>query len=53
MYKFRFAIDATNIFNEIGLTERDPRSNNLAEQRIIIVRPIMGAAIRASVAINF
>lgn len=51
--KFRFAVDATNIFNEIGLTEGDPRSNNLVGQGIIMARPIMGAAVRASVAITF
>ncbi len=51
--KIRFGVDATNIFNEIGLTEGDPRSNNLSSRGIIMARPIMGAAVRFSVALDF
>lgn len=49
----RFAIDATNIFNTIGITEGDPRSRTLSGEDIIMARPIMGAAARASITLNF
>jgi len=53
--KVRFAIDGTNIFNVIGLTEGDPRSPSVqqAGNTVIMARPIMGAAARASITLDF
>lgn len=51
--KIRFAVDGTNIFNTIGITEGDPRSQNTAGTNIRMARPIMGAAARASVTLDF
>jgi len=50
--KIRFGVDATNIFNTIGLTEGDPRSTP-GTGNIIMARPIMGAAARASITLDF
>ena len=51
--KIRFAIDATNIFNTIGITEGDPRSGSPTGDGIIMARSIMGATARASVSFDF
>lgn len=50
--KIRFAVDGTNIFNTIGITEGDPRSQ-MAAGNIRMARPIMGAAARASITLDF
>ncbi|WP_426479878.1 TonB-dependent receptor [Chryseobacterium sp. CBSDS_008] len=50
--KIRFAVDGTNIFNTIGITEGDPRSQTTAGN-IRMARPIMGAAARASITLDF
>jgi outer membrane receptor protein involved in Fe transport len=49
----RFAIDGTNLFNTIGLTEGDPRQTNANTSDVFMARPILGRTFRASVAINF
>lgn len=49
----RFAIDGTNIFNTIGITEGDPRAGSPSGEGIIMARPIMGAAARASITLDF
>ncbi|KQX08798.1 TonB-dependent receptor [Flavobacterium sp. Root420] len=49
----RFAVDASNLFNEIGLTEGDPRQTTAAASDVFMARPILGRAFRFSVAINF
>ncbi|GEP49619.1 TonB-dependent receptor [Flavobacterium noncentrifugens] len=49
----RFAVDGSNLFNEIGLTEGDPRSTGSSSSDVFMARPILGRAIRASVAISF
>ncbi|CAA7390896.1 TonB-dependent receptor [Chryseobacterium fistulae] len=51
--KIRFAIDGTNIFNTIGITEGDPRAGSPTDDGIIMARPIMGAAARASITLDF
>ncbi|SEM14999.1 Outer membrane receptor proteins, mostly Fe transport [Chryseobacterium taichungense] len=53
--KIRFAVDGTNIFNTIGITEGDPRSPSIqaAGSTIIMARPIMGAAVRGSITLDF
>lgn len=51
--KIRFAVDGTNIFNTIGITEGDPRSGSPSGDGIIMARPIMGAAARASITLDF
>ncbi|MBT2623118.1 TonB-dependent receptor [Chryseobacterium sp. ISL-6] len=51
--KIRFAIDGTNIFNTIGITEGDPRSPLTGAGDIRMARPIMGAAVRGSVSFDF
>ncbi|WP_326985001.1 TonB-dependent receptor [Chryseobacterium sp. MYb264] len=51
--KIRFAIDGTNIFNTIGITEGDPRSPLTGTGDIRMARPIMGAAARASITLDF
>lgn len=54
--KIRFAVDGTNIFNTIGITEGDPRSPSVqqaAGSTMIMARPIMGAAVRASITLDF
>lgn len=51
--KIRFAVDGTNIFNTIGITEGDPRSQTAAGTNIRMARPIMGAAARASITLDF
>ena len=49
----RFAVDGTNIFNTIGITEGDPRAGSPSGDGIIMARPIMGAAARASITLDF
>lgn len=51
--KIRFAVDGTNIFNTIGITEGDPRAGSPSGDGIIMARPIMGAAVRASITLDF
>lgn len=51
--KIRFAVDGTNIFNTIGITEGDPRSQAVSGSDIRMARPIMGAAARASITLDF
>ncbi|PQA95651.1 TonB-dependent receptor [Chryseobacterium shigense] len=51
--KIRFAVDGTNIFNTIGITEGDPRSQITPGTNIRMARPIMGAAARASITLDF
>ncbi|SHE57630.1 TonB-dependent receptor [Chryseobacterium takakiae] len=53
--KVRFAVDGTNIFNVIGITEGDPRSPSVQQSgsTVIMARPIMGAAARASITLDF
>lgn len=51
--KIRFALDGTNIFNTIGITEGDPRAGSPSGEGIIMARPIMGAAARASITLDF
>ena len=51
--KIRFAIDGTNIFNTIGITEGDPRAGSPTGDGIIMARPIMGAAVRGSITLDF
>lgn len=51
--KIRFAVDGTNIFNTIGITEGDPRSQMDSGTNIRMARPIMGAAARASITLDF
>ncbi|MGE8554913.1 MAG: TonB-dependent receptor [Chryseobacterium jejuense] len=51
--KIRFAVDGTNIFNTIGITEGDPRSQAVVGSDIRMARPIMGAAARASITLDF
>ncbi|WP_242667466.1 TonB-dependent receptor [Flavobacterium sp. AJR] len=48
----RFAVDGTNLFNEIGLTEGNPRQST-SDTDVFLARPILGRAFRFSVAINF
>ena len=50
---FRFAVDGSNLFNAIGLTEGDPRQATSATSGIFMARPILGRAFRFSVAVNF
>ena len=55
-YKYnnlRFAVDASNLFNAIGLTEGDPRQTTSAASDVFMARPILGRAFRFSVAVNF
>ncbi|PQA90280.1 Outer membrane receptor proteins, mostly Fe transport [Chryseobacterium piscicola] len=51
--KLRFAVDGTNIFNTIGITEGDPRAGSPSGDGTIMARPIMGAAVRASITLDF
>lgn len=51
--KIRFAVDGTNIFNTIGITEGDPRAGSPTGDGTIMARPIMGAAVRASITLDF
>jgi iron complex outermembrane receptor protein len=51
--KIRFAVDGTNIFNTIGITEGDPRAGSPSGDGTIMARPIMGAAVRASITLDF
>jgi len=51
--KIRFAVDGTNIFNTIGITEGDPRSQVTAGTNIRMARPILGATARASITLDF
>ncbi|WP_153395400.1 TonB-dependent receptor [Chryseobacterium vaccae] len=51
--KIRFAVDGTNIFNTIGITEGDPRSQTVTGTNIRMARPILGAAARASITLDF
>ena len=49
----RFALDASNLFNSIGLTEGNPRRTTSAADDVFLARPILGRAIKLSVAIDF
>lgn len=49
----RFALDGSNLFNAIGLTEGDPRQTTSSSSDVFMARPILGRAFRLSVAINF
>lgn len=51
--KIRFAVDGTNILNTIGITEGDPRAGSPSGDGTIMARPIMGAAVRASITLDF
>lgn len=51
--KIRFAVDGTNIFNTIGITEGDPRSQTVTGTNIRMARPILGAVARASITLDF
>ena len=50
-----FALDATNIFNVIGLTEADGRQDGVApvDGQTFMGRAILGRAVKGSVLINF
>jgi len=50
---FRFAVDGSNLFNAIGLTEGDPRQTTSSASDVFMARPILGRAFRFSVAVNF
>jgi len=50
---FRFAVDGSNLFNAVGLTEGNPRQTISSDSNIFMARPILGRAFRFSVAINF
>lgn len=53
-YKYlRFAVDASNLFNQIGLTEGDPRQTASGGNDVFMARPILGRAFRFSVAFDF
>ena len=55
-YKYnnlRFALDASNLLNTIGLTEGNPRQTTSASDDVFLARPILGRAVKLSVAINF
>ena len=55
-YKYnnlRFGLDASNLFNTIGLTEGNPRKTTTASDDVFLARPILGRAVRLSVAIDF
>tara|TARA_R110001583_G_scaffold94040_1_gene237380 strand:+ start:23302 stop:25938 length:2637 start_codon:yes stop_codon:yes gene_type:complete len=51
----RFGLDASNLFNTIGLTEADGRADGNAPTngQTFMARSILGRAIRLSVAVNF
>ncbi|WP_109301487.1 TonB-dependent receptor [Aquimarina sp. AU474] len=49
----RFGLDASNLFNEIGLTEGNPRGTTSANDDVFLARPILGRAIRMSIALDF
>ncbi len=49
----RFGLDASNLFNEIGLTEGNPRGTTSANDDVFLARPILGRAVRMSVALDF
>lgn len=51
--KIRFALDGTNIFNTIGITEGDPRAGSPTGNGTIMARPILGAAVRGSITLDF
>jgi len=48
----RFAVDGSNLFNAIGLTEGNPRQTT-SDSDVFLARPILGRAFRASVAVSF
>jgi hypothetical protein len=50
---FRFALDGSNLFNAIGLTEGNPRQTTSSASDVFLARPILGRAFRVSVAVNF
>ena len=50
--KIRFAVDATNLTNTIGLTEGNPRITT-APGSIYYARPILGRFAKASVTVDF
>lgn len=55
-YKYknlRFGLDASNLFNAIGLTEGNPRRTTSAADDVFLARPILGRAVKLSVAIDF
>ncbi|WP_103069930.1 TonB-dependent receptor [Aquimarina sediminis] len=49
----RFGLDGSNLFNEIGLTEGNPRGTTNANDDVFLARPILGRAFRLSVALDF
>ena len=50
----RFAVDATNLANTIGLTEGNPRSTVAATAgNLFMARPILGRTVKFSVGVNF
>jgi iron complex outermembrane receptor protein len=49
----RFALDGSNLFNEIGLTEGNPRQTTSSASDVFLARPILGRTLRFSVAISF
>ncbi len=51
--RLRFAINVTNLTNTIGLTEGDPRVQNVPTGQYYMARPILGRSIRVSVGYNF
>ncbi|HEU4497243.1 MAG TPA: TonB-dependent receptor, partial [Flavobacterium sp.] len=50
---FRFALDGSNLFNAIGLTEGNPRQTTSSASDVFLARPILGRAFRLSAAVNF
>ena len=53
MNNIRFGVDATNIFNTIGLTEGDGDWKDKKNGDVIFARSIVGAAARASITLEF
>ncbi|WP_374446612.1 TonB-dependent receptor domain-containing protein [Epilithonimonas sp.] len=53
MNNIRFGIDATNIFNTIGLTEGDGDWKGKNNGDVVFARSIVGAAARASITLDF
>lgn len=49
----RFGVDATNVFNTIGLTEGDGDWTGKNNGDVIFARSIVGAAARASITLDF
>ncbi len=55
MGKIALALNATNLFNTIGLTEGNPRVDNTLDPRnyFFMARPVLGRAVTASFVYNF